>query len=130
MELPVIATNWSGPADFVTEESGFPLRVDKLGSSPGSPFPGQLAEVRSCFAVDAKSKLIYTLYGHSQPSVAHLRQLMRYLQRNPNEGRQVGQRARQFVQSRYDNTVVAKQITKRLGEIQRAQKAKLDRNKF
>jgi glycosyltransferase involved in cell wall biosynthesis len=26
---PVVATNWSGPAAFVTEQNGYPLRIEK-----------------------------------------------------------------------------------------------------
>lgn len=28
MELPVIATNWSGPTEFMTEENSYPLPIE------------------------------------------------------------------------------------------------------
>lgn len=30
MSVPVIATNWSGPTAYLTEENGYPLAVESL----------------------------------------------------------------------------------------------------
>jgi len=28
MELPLLATNWSGPTEFMTEENAFPIAIE------------------------------------------------------------------------------------------------------
>jgi glycosyltransferase involved in cell wall biosynthesis len=33
---PVIGTRWSGPAEFLTEENGYPLRTDGLVPNHGA----------------------------------------------------------------------------------------------
>lgn len=57
MGLPVIATNWSGPTEFLTQDNAYPLPVAKdLVPVPDGPFRGHL---------------------WADPSVPDLRQLMR-----------------------------------------------------
>eukprot|EP00656_Telonema_subtile_P027922 TRINITY_DN3012_c0_g1_i5.p1 TRINITY_DN3012_c0_g1~~TRINITY_DN3012_c0_g1_i5.p1 ORF type:complete len:419 (-),score=68.44 TRINITY_DN3012_c0_g1_i5:434-1690(-) len=67
MGLPLISTNWSGPTEFMTVNNSFPLEIEKNLV----PLPAD-----SAFA------------GHlwAQPSVTHLRQLMRKLVNNPELG--------------------------------------------
>lgn len=40
MGLPVIATHWSGPSEFLNEENGYPLRHESLEPIPEGPFKG------------------------------------------------------------------------------------------
>lgn len=37
MGLPTIATNWSGPSEFMTEENSFPVPIDGVESIPKQP---------------------------------------------------------------------------------------------
>jgi len=70
--VPVIATNWSGPVEFLTQENGYPLSVlPDLTPTPGWE-------------------------GHmwSQPSVSHLKELMRRVHTAPEEVKEKGVRAR------------------------------------
>src|SRR5439155_8208303 len=65
--LPLVATNWSGPAEYLDPEDGFPLSyrlVDTLGlSSNGVRYFGRWAE----------------------PDYEHLRHLLRWLYEHPDE---------------------------------------------
>lgn len=60
---PVITTFWSGPTAYLTEDNGYPLRIDGLVPLPeDSPFKG---------------------HKWAQPSVTHLSALMRHVVTNP-----------------------------------------------
>lgn len=103
MGLPIIATNWSGPTAFINERVALPLRFDGL-----SPLPG-----------DNEKEHLY-----ANPSVSHLRQLMRWLAENRMEARQLGKRAREEMVSRFSTSVIVqnhiiprlKSIRKRLAD--------------
>ncbi len=73
--LPVIATNWSGPADYLDPADSLPLDyrlVDAPGvTEPAHRFDGQWAE----------------------PDEAHLRHLLRWVYENRDEAAAMGQRA-------------------------------------
>eukprot|EP00927_Polykrikos_kofoidii_P061787 TRINITY_DN56617_c0_g1_i1.p1 TRINITY_DN56617_c0_g1~~TRINITY_DN56617_c0_g1_i1.p1 ORF type:complete len:466 (-),score=57.42 TRINITY_DN56617_c0_g1_i1:214-1539(-) len=88
MELPVIATNWSGPTEFLNEECGLPLRIAGLqGGGEGIPEAHLWAE----------------------PSVPHLKQLMRWAVDHREEARQLGIQARKVMVQHYSPAVVAEQ---------------------
>ncbi|KAI3770160.1 hypothetical protein L6452_01283 [Arctium lappa] len=40
MSLPVIATNWSGPTEYLSEENNYPLPVDRMSEVIDGPFKG------------------------------------------------------------------------------------------
>jgi len=77
MGKPTIATFWSGPTEFMTEENSYPLKFTQLEDVDKSLGPG--------------------IKGHkwAVPSKDHLKQLMRHLVQNPEEGRKKGQQARE-----------------------------------
>lgn len=60
---PVIATNWSGPSEFLTEYNAFPLKVKQLVSAESSGWTGHM---------------------WAEPSESHLRSLMRIVHENPD----------------------------------------------
>ena len=66
----MIATNWSGPTAFLDSSVGYPLRYDGLEdiAEPGA------------------------FLGHrwASPSVTHLMQFMRHLEKHPEEASQLG----------------------------------------
>ncbi|HXI50198.1 MAG TPA: sulfotransferase, partial [Candidatus Saccharimonadales bacterium] len=88
MALPVIATRWGGHLDLVTEETGYLL---------------------DCETVPA-SRLDLTEWAYhgarwAEPSVAHLRELLRRVQRQPAEARERGVQARARVVQLFSNEV-------------------------
>ncbi|KAL1495796.1 hypothetical protein AB1Y20_016657 [Prymnesium parvum] len=95
MGLPVVATNWSGPTAFLDEEVGFPLRYAL------APLPDEMR-----------------LPSHSwaEPSVAHLRQLMRAIFSAPAEARRRGAAARERMVARFSPEALAREVE---GELRR-----------
>lgn len=74
MSLPVIATNWSGPTEYLTEENSYPLIVDRMSEVMEGPFKGHL---------------------WAEPSVTKFRVLMRHVMDNVNEAKAKGRIARE-----------------------------------
>ena len=104
MGLPVIATNWSGPTAFLDETVGYPLEYTL------QPVPDEL-----------------NLPGHhwAEPSVAHLRALMRRLVSHPDEARGARRAARERMVSRYRPEALAIDIEaelRRIGEVLEARR--------
>lgn len=89
MELPLIATYWSGPTEFMTQNNSYPLNI-------------------SARLVSVNDRDRY-LKGHkwADPSVPHLRKLMRHLFENPEEGRKKGKQARKDMVEKYHPDVIA-----------------------
>ena len=85
--VPVIATRWGAPLEFLREDNSFPIGIEGL-------VPASFEE--ELFA------------GHrwAEPSVDHLRQLMRCVFSNRQESRKRAQRGRQDVVERWDWRVV------------------------
>ncbi|GAB4855189.1 hypothetical protein Ancab_023815 [Ancistrocladus abbreviatus] len=96
MSLPVIATNWSGPMEYLTEENGYPLPVDKMNEVTEGPFKGHL---------------------WAEPSVGRLRALMRHVMNNPKEAKAKGRRAREDMISRFSPRIVAEIVSDRIRRI-------------
>jgi len=87
-EMPVIATRWSGQMDFLTEENSYLIDYQMV------PTPADIDI--ECFA------------GHrwAEPSVDHLRALMRHVFSHPEEAKKRAQRGRQEIVEKYDWTVI------------------------
>ena len=86
--LPVIATNFSGPAAFMTDANAMPLRVER-------ELPSLQAE----------------------PSKEHLRELMRRVAARPDDAARIGRRARADMLERFSATRVGEAISERLTQI-------------
>ncbi len=100
MSLPIIATFWSGPEAFMSEQNSFPLSIEKeLVAVKEGPFAKQ---------------------GHkwAQPSLTHLRQLMREVYTHPAAARERGRRARKDMQEKFCPACVAKIVVRELARIQ------------
>lgn len=97
MGLPVIATQWSGPSEFLSEENSFPLRHDGMVPVREGAFAGHL---------------------WAEPSQTHLRQLMRRVVTDPAEARRKGKQARRDMQTKYCPRCVAKLVIEELARIQ------------
>ena len=98
MSLPLIATHWSGPSEFMTDHNSYPLsHLDQLVEIAEGPFKG---------------------HRWAQPSVSHLRELMRRVVTNPEEARSKGLQARRDMQAKYCPACVANIVVKELARIQ------------
>ncbi|MFD1952738.1 glycosyltransferase family 4 protein [Paenibacillus thailandensis] len=90
--MPVIATNWSGPTDFMNEDNAFPVKVDKLTEIRNHPIP------------------LFNGHRWAEPSLNDLKRQMRYVYENPNEAKQKGIQARSDILGRYGKTQMIKLI--------------------
>ncbi|MCS6861568.1 MAG: glycosyltransferase [Abditibacteriales bacterium] len=102
MGLPTIGTRWSGNTEFMTDENSY--LIDPVG----------IVDVP-----DIALQEVPTYRGHkwAEPSVEHLRQLMRYVFEHRDAAREKGSRARQDVISKYDASVVCRKIVERLENV-------------
>ncbi|KAL6643339.1 hypothetical protein ACP70R_019004 [Stipagrostis hirtigluma subsp. patula] len=96
MELPVIVTNWSGPTEYLTEENGYPLDVGRLIEVSEGPFMGHLC---------------------AEPSVDHLRALMRHVVGNREEAKSKGRKAREDMIRRFSPEIVAKIVAEQIQQV-------------
>jgi glycosyltransferase involved in cell wall biosynthesis len=96
--LPTIATAWSGPADFLTEDVGYPLRT-------GGLVP---AEARCPY---------YEGFEWADPDYEHLRHLMREVYADPDEGRRRGLAAAAEVAGRWTWQHAARRVRDRVLEL-------------
>ncbi|HMD96031.1 MAG TPA: glycosyltransferase [Terriglobia bacterium] len=85
-EVPVIATRWSGQLDFLNDENSYLIDIEGLvpASTEFESFAGHL---------------------WAQPSVEHLRQLMRDVYSHPEEARDRAKRGRQLMLEHWDWSV-------------------------
>lgn len=96
--LPVIATNWSGPTEFLSPDNAYPL----------SP----------CRLIPAAAKCpYYTGFRWADPDADHLRTLLRHVFEHQEEAREKGMRACSEVLKRWTWAESATRIKKRLREI-------------
>lgn len=98
MGLPVIATNWGEVAVSLDELTGYPINVEGH-----APVPEHLALIEGQL--------------WPQPSVTHLRQLMRHVVENPGDVAQKASAARERVMARNSPGVVAEIVASRLVDI-------------
>ncbi|XP_034704134.1 uncharacterized protein LOC117928349, partial [Vitis riparia] len=96
MSLPVIATNWSGPTEYLTDENSYPLPVDRMSEVMEGAFRGHL---------------------WAEPGVDQLGVLMRHVVSNPEEARGKGRKARKDMISRFSPEIVAGIVTHHIQHI-------------
>ena len=97
--LPVIATDWSGPAEFLTRENGYPLAIEPELAHP--PEGHHFASHR-----------------WAQPNATRLRELMRETHERPEEARAKGRVAREDVERRFAPDVVARLVAAHVERIE------------
>ena len=100
MGLALVATNWSGPTEFMTEDNSYPVAVepDLVPLPPDSHFATHM---------------------WSQPSVGHLRARMREVASDPEVASAKGARARLEMVTRFSPAAVARVVVGELGRIAR-----------
>jgi glycosyltransferase involved in cell wall biosynthesis len=96
--LPVVATDYSGTVDFVTEECGYPLRC-------------RLVELDRDYGPYTKGAI------WSDPSRAHLEQLLRRIASAPAAAAAKGERGRARMREEYSAVAVGRRIRERLTAI-------------
>jgi len=96
--LPVIATNWSGPTEFLTPDNGYPLRVKRL-----------IPAIAKCPYYDG--------FRWADPDVDHLQTLLRHVFEHQEEAREKGMRGSSEVLEKWTWTQAAQRIRQRLREI-------------
>lgn len=77
MGCPTIATNFSGPTEFMTETNSYPIRVERMTDD-----------------------------GYAIPSVYHLRQLMRHVFQNQQDAHAKGAQAQKDVHTKFSRSAV------------------------
>jgi glycosyltransferase involved in cell wall biosynthesis len=96
--LPVIATDWSAPTEFMNASNAYPLRVRKL--------------------IPAQAKCpYYKGFKWAGPDQRHLQHLMRYVYEHRHEARDKGRAASAEVLSRWTWRHTADKIRTRLSEV-------------
>ncbi|GAB5031140.1 cazy family gt4 [Nannochloropsis oceanica] len=98
MEIPIIATNWSGPSEYMTSTNSYPLRTDGLVEIQDGPFKG---------------------HKWAEPSISHLVSLLRYTLTHQEEGRERGREARRDMQARYSLGAMGKELRRHLDRIEK-----------
>jgi GT2 family glycosyltransferase len=96
--LPTIATDWSGPADFLHDGIGYPLQVKKL--------------------VAARAKCPwYDGFDWAEPDIDHLRFLLREVYEQPERAREKGLAAAAEVAATYSMERTADRVKQRILEL-------------
>jgi glycosyltransferase involved in cell wall biosynthesis len=97
MEVPVIATNWSGPTEFMTEENSFPLQINGLVPVGEGPFKDHM---------------------WADPSLEHLKERMRFAFSHPEEVEKRGKKAREDMVAKYSPRIIGDMVINRLKAIE------------
>ncbi|RYQ92284.1 hypothetical protein Ahy_B09g098468 isoform A [Arachis hypogaea] len=98
MSLPVIATNWSGPTEYLTDDNSYPLPVDGMSEVMEGPFMGHL---------------------WAEPCVDELQNLMRRVMDHRNAATAKGRKAREDMIRRFSPEIVADIVTEQIENILR-----------
>ncbi|MGG1399777.1 glycosyltransferase [Bacillus salipaludis] len=100
MELPTIGTKWSGQQAFMNDDNSYLLNIDGLTFVDPNSMPA-------------------TFYGHqwAEPSVDHLKVLMRQVYNNPEEAKQKGLKARKYLFPRFSIQTIGEMVYKRMNEL-------------
>lgn len=100
MELATIGTKWSGQQAFMDETNSFLLNIEGLVS------------------VDPNGMPVH-FHGHqwAEPSVEHLKTLMRHVYNHPAEAKQKGLKARSDLFPKFSRHTIGQQIYQRMDEL-------------
>jgi glycosyltransferase involved in cell wall biosynthesis len=96
MGLPIIATEWSGPSEFLTEENGYPLQNVELTPVPDGAFAGHLM---------------------AEPDVVHLATLLRRVMEDQEDAARRGAAARRDMLRLYRPSTLGKFVVAHLERI-------------
>jgi glycosyltransferase involved in cell wall biosynthesis len=99
LEIPVIATDYSGNRDFLNEANGFPVRYE-------------LIELERDYGPYCKGNV------WAQPNVDHAADLMRYVLNNREEAKRRAQLAAQDIDMLFGPQAISKKIIRRLEHLE------------
>ncbi len=107
--LPLIATDWSGPSEYLDPSCTYPLRYVLRNPQHNAWHRRELV---------SKDWTFGKFSGRwAEPSLAHLRELMRHLFENPEEARRKGRLAAALTRRRWTWRRVALQVRRDLDEL-------------
>eukprot|EP00945_MAST-04E_sp_MAST-4E-sp1_P001223 g1223.t1 len=98
MGIPVVATNWSGTTEFLTEENSYPLRYDGMSEIQDGAFKG---------------------HHWAEPSSTHLQEILRDIHEHKDRAQSKGKQGRKDMMKFYSPSVMAEQVISRLQEIEK-----------
>jgi glycosyltransferase involved in cell wall biosynthesis len=104
MALPVIGTNATGLKDFLTEQTGYPLRY-------------KLAKVTKPDLFRPDRGFIYQNTTMTFVDMDHLRDTMRYVYQHRDKAREIGQQAQRYVFRYHHWKEVSRIVAKRLEQL-------------
>mmetsp|Transcript_28331 Transcript_28331/g.45893 ORF Transcript_28331/g.45893 Transcript_28331/m.45893 type:complete len:1586 (+) Transcript_28331:134-4891(+) len=96
---PTIGTRWGGNTEFMNDDVAYMIDVEKMVPSDSS-------------------EVWLQGFKWAQPSVKHLRQIMRTVFSNPEEARKTGRRGRRWVKTYFSVEAVGEEIAKHLQRIE------------
>ena len=94
--LPVIATHWSGPTEFMYTNNSLPLHISGLKAAATGAFAGHM---------------------FAEPDVAHLMQLLQWVHQYPKEAAALGRQARQDMVQRFSIPAVTEAVLDALRQL-------------
>jgi glycosyltransferase involved in cell wall biosynthesis len=97
MQVPVIATNWGGPTEYMSGLNSFPLKTNGLKVIKEGAFKGHL---------------------WANPSTAHLRELLRYVLSHPEEVKKKGIQARRDMIEKFSVAAMGEKLRQLLEEVE------------
>lgn len=103
MSLPIIATNWSGPTEYMTESNSYPLSTNGLKAVKEGAFKGHL---------------------WANPSTNHLRELLRFTSQHRADVKRKGLQARKDMEEQYSIDAMGLKLKQLLLEVELELEAK------
>lgn len=104
MGLPTIATDWSGTTEFLNKDVALPLKYTLKDLSPSD-----MEDMYSGAELEG--------HKYAEPSVPHLRELMRWIYSHPGDAKELGRKARAHMREHFGFKAVRDIMMNRLRQI-------------
>lgn len=101
MGLPTVGTKWSGHLDFMNDSNSYLIDCDLVNVPPEGVYE----------LPNFKNK------KWANPSIPHLRSMLRYIYENRSDARSIGLKGRDFIRRNFNSKTVTGKIIQRLMEI-------------
>lgn len=110
MARPLITTNWSGPTAYINKQVAYPLAYDAITAAS--------ADMESTNLDASGVNEYFSGQQWAQPSVTHLRELMRRVYTHPAEAAAKGRAARQHILDHFTPDILAGIVMREILRIQ------------